>query len=800
MDYYEGRNQNNPGSFKGYQGTTIYCGGLIGFWVYTDNNSTWFLEEYIPRPTFTNTSSQITVSDSEANTTIYYTTDSSNPTTTNYTGKGAAPLQIGMLANTAKLRTIAVTADNLPSCVSEISVVPAASITLASATLTYNGGAQTPSVSSVKNGETVIPTNEYAVSYSNNTQAGAATVTITDEEGGNYIVYGSATFTIHPKPLTITANPKTITYGEAPANDGVTYGEFAAGESRNMLTGTLAFTYNYAQYGNVGAYTITPSGLSNSNYDITFVGGTLTVGQKEVGLAWNTKTSFTYDGSAHAPGVSATGVVNGDEVAVTVAGAQTNAGNGYIATASALTGSKAVNYKLPSATTQAFSITKAALTVTAQNHTITYGDAPSGNGVTYHGFVKDETASVLGGSLAYSFSYTQYGNIGNSYTITPKGLTSGNYAITYANGTLTVIPKAVGVEWTDTEFTYNGNGQAPTATATGLVNNDDVAVTVSGAQVNAGEHTATASTLTGSQKDNYTLPEGITQTFTIAPKSLGDGNQAAEGIQIEMTPTGELQAVKDGSRTLTEHTDYTQTTTEDGSDKVVTITGRGNYKDAAVGIYASPTFTDPDGDQSEKAAAVYQAKRDMQAPTGITPYIVRKVNPSIGTMTITPLDYIPEGVPVLLLSDKEAEGFVASPKAEATLEIAAETRNSNQLKMAPDDGVAVEAAQIYTFYRGEFVLTKKGTLSKGRFYIQNPNYTASLAAAGGQASAPSLSVLRFVMEEEPTGIEAMERIDQQLSTSKSAAWHTLDGRRLQEEPTKPGLYILNGRKTIIRKR
>jgi hypothetical protein len=29
-------------------------------------------------------------------------------------------------------------------------------------------------------------------------------------------------------------------------------------------------------------------------------------------------------------------------------------------------------------------------------------------------------------------------------------------------------------------------------------------------------------------------------------------------------------------------------------------------------------------------------------------------------------------------------------------------------------------------------------------------------------------------------------------------WHTLDGRRLLKEPTKKGVYILNGKKTIIK--
>lgn len=224
-----------------------------------------------------------------------------------------------------------------------------------------------------------------------------------------------------------------------------------------------------------------------------------------MGLTWDETTSFVYDGSAHAPTATASGMINGDVITVTVIGAQINAGD-YIATAS-LTGDKAGSYQLPDAHTQEFSITKVPLTITANNNAITYGNAPAGNGVTCVGFVNSETASVLGGTLDYDYSYTQYGDVGNTYTIKPKGLTSSNYEITFSTGKLTVSPKEVGLTWSETtSFPYDGSPHAPTATATELVNGDKIGVTVSGAETNAGNsHTATASALTGTKKHNYKL-------------------------------------------------------------------------------------------------------------------------------------------------------------------------------------------------------------------------------------------------------------------------------------------------------
>ena len=69
----------------------------------------------------------------------------------------------------------------------------------------YTGSALTPTVT-VKDGDTVIDPSEYTVSYSNNTVVtNNAKVTITDKAGGNYNVYGDATFNILKAPPTYTA-------------------------------------------------------------------------------------------------------------------------------------------------------------------------------------------------------------------------------------------------------------------------------------------------------------------------------------------------------------------------------------------------------------------------------------------------------------------------------------------------------------------------------------------------------------------------------------------------------------------
>src|SRR5262249_44593278 len=83
-----------------------------------------------------------------------------------------------------------------------------------------------------------------------------------------------------------------------------------------------------------------------------------------------------------------------------------------------------------------------ALTITANNATLTYDGAAfsGGNGVSYSGFVNGENSSALTGAIAYGGSSQGATNAG-AYNITPSGPTSGNYAITYLNGALTIDPQ-----------------------------------------------------------------------------------------------------------------------------------------------------------------------------------------------------------------------------------------------------------------------------------------------------------------------------------------------------------------------
>ena len=90
----------------------------------------------------------------------------------------------------------------------------------------------------------------------------------------------------------------------------------------------------------------------------------------------------------------------------------------------------------------------------------------------YSGFVLGENENELGGSLQFACTYAP-GSAAGEYTITPSGLTSGNYAITFTPGTLTVSKKALTVTADNKTVTYGDAVPTYTASYSGFVLGED---------------------------------------------------------------------------------------------------------------------------------------------------------------------------------------------------------------------------------------------------------------------------------------------------------------------------------------
>jgi hypothetical protein len=125
-----------------------------------------------------------------------------------------------------------------------------------------------------------------------------------------------------------------------------------------------------------------------------------------------------------------------------------------------------------SSTTASVSVLKAPLTVTVANATKVYGAALPSFSVTYSGFVNGDTAASLGGMLIFSTTATQGSPVG-SYTITPSGLTSSNYAITFLSSVLSVTTAPLTITANNAMKNFDAPNPTLTWIASGFVNGDN---------------------------------------------------------------------------------------------------------------------------------------------------------------------------------------------------------------------------------------------------------------------------------------------------------------------------------------
>lgn len=250
-------------------------------------------------------------------------------------------------------------------------------------------------------------------------------------------------------------------------------------------------------------------------------------------------------------------------------------------------------------------VSTAPLTISAQDASKVYGAAIPAFAVSYRGFVNGDTPASLGGSLAFATSATVSSGVG-AYPVTPSGLTSTNYAISFASGTLTVTPKSITATATDASRFYGQPNPAFDYMVSGLVNGDSknalgtpvfttsatqasapgaYPIVLSGlgnpnytiAYVNGTLHVVPASTataLTSSPNPSF-IGAPVTLTATVTSTSAGGLNPSSEG-----TVTFRLGSESIGSAPLdaSGHAVLTTSTLPVGHDLITaTYSGDANF-------------------------------------------------------------------------------------------------------------------------------------------------------------------------------------------------------------------------------
>lgn len=393
-------------------------------------------------------------------------------------------------------------------------------------TVTYSGFVNSDNASSLTTQPTV---DNSAIAGS---AAGSYVLTPGGAASNNYsFIYVNGVYTISRAPLTITADSKTMTYGGTVPALTATYSGFVNGDAVGSLNPAPTITTTATSTSTAGSYPITAAGAVDPNYAITYVAGTMTVGKVALTITANAASSV-YGAplaASSALTVGYSGFVNGDGPAnlttlptvanSAVAGA---AAGTYVLTPS---GASSPNYTF-TYVNGVYTITKAALTVTADNKSMALGGPLPALTITYTGFVNGDAASSLTTQPTVSTAATASSGAG-TYAITVTGAASPNYTFSYVNGLLTVGKAVLTITANSTGSIYGApvtSGSALTVTYSGFVNGDGPgSLTAQPIVTNAaatGAHVGTyALTPSGASSPNYTITY-VNGTYTIIAAPL----------------------------------------------------------------------------------------------------------------------------------------------------------------------------------------------------------------------------------------------------------------------------------------
>ncbi|WP_332914723.1 MBG domain-containing protein, partial [Algoriphagus boritolerans] len=241
------------------------------------------------------------------------------------------------------------------------------------------------SYSGLVNGDTKVA-NEPSIGTTATVSSNVGTypITLTGGSDDNYtITLVNGTLTIGKKDLTITAQDKSKTYGEANPTLTFSYSGLVNGDTKVTTEPSIATTATLNS--GVGVYPITLEGGSDENYEITLVDGTLTIGKKGLTISADDKQK-SYGEANPALTFSYAGLVNGDtkmtiEPSInTTATASSNVGTYPIS----LTGGSDDNYTI-TLVNGTLTIGKKDLTITADDKQKVYGEANPALTFTYGG-------------------------------------------------------------------------------------------------------------------------------------------------------------------------------------------------------------------------------------------------------------------------------------------------------------------------------------------------------------------------------------------------------------------------------
>lgn len=278
------------------------------------------------------------------------------------------------------------------------------------------------------------------------TGVGTTVITASQATDGFYpAVSVNQTLTVNKANLTIKADDKSKPQGDPNPALTVSYTGFVNGESATVLTTPVTISTTATTSSPAGTYPITVSGATATNYNITFVNGTMTVTPRQnQTITFNALPTKTYGNADFAAGATSTNNTiaitysSSNPTVATIVGNNIHIVGAGTTTITASQASNAFYFAAPDVS-RTVTVNKANLTVKALDTSKVYGQPNPPFTLTYSGFVLGENTNALttqptASTVANTTSAPGY------YPIDISGGVANNYNFIYTPGRLTIYP------------------------------------------------------------------------------------------------------------------------------------------------------------------------------------------------------------------------------------------------------------------------------------------------------------------------------------------------------------------------
>ena len=426
----------------------------------------------------------------------------------------------------------------------------------------------------------------------------------------------------------------------------------------------------------------------------------------------------------------------------------------------------------------------------------TIEDCSVGNDVWIHAV--ENGADDQGGIVGCSQSGTVRRCISRATLAINSGLTScnsfggivgdNNNIITDCIATGVIIPKVnargaiAGYNYEDNDLTRNYYRGCKVASNS---------VTPSGVGVGTYNSTATSDV---SNKQGalalyaITLGTDVTLDRTVKATLPNTNNKTnktyANGADIEDQPYAYATAtVNLGYNSVPDGKTPVYTATNGGTISGSTLTMPASDVTVSAGLYDNSLSLTANSANASNWTTFYCGGVGYSVGNDVTIYKAAKNGTSSVTLTEVSGGIIPAGQAVIL------KATASSVALTLTQDAATGDYTGNELL-----GVDVETPQDAN--KTYYVLSKPAEKDFGFYKLKNSVNLGANKAYLEVATTGAPGFLGFDVDGETTGI--ISNTDFTDSTDKAGEWFSLDGLKLQGKPTEKGLYIVNGRKVVIK--